>query len=133
MGNILTKNSKRGSEHGSYSGRYRSASLACLLAMGAGLAFGDLASVKAEPNLEHRSEKALEYANEVLTEARQQYQAGEFDKFKQSVGQVGEAAELTVSSLEDTGKAGRKYPKYYKRAEIAMRTLLRRIENLRQE
>lgn len=101
--------------------------------MGVDVAWADIAAVKAEPNLERRSERAVDYANEALTQARHDYEAGEFEKFKAGVVEVEQAAELSASSLEDSGKSGRKYPKYYKKAELAVRTLLRRIENLRQE
>ena len=44
--------------------------------------------------------------------------------------ECGDAAELALQSLVDSGKEARRDPRYFKRAELATRQLLRRIESL---
>lgn len=127
------KSSRRGNGRASYSVRYRNISVLALMLLGAPATWADLTAVRTEPNLERRSERAVEYANEALTAARQAYQEGKLEPFKTQVAEVQAASELSVQSLEETGKSGRKHPKYFKKAELAVRMLLRRIESLRQE
>lgn len=126
------KSSKPGNGRAFYNARYRSISwfLACLVCVPL---WADLASVKAELNLERRSERAVEYANEALTAARKEYEDGKIPEFQARVKDVAEAAEMCIGSLEENGRDGRRHPKYFKRGELSVRTLLRRIENLRQE
>jgi hypothetical protein len=47
--------------------------------------------------------------------------------------EVQESAELAFASLEKTGKDPRKSPKWFKRAEIESRDLLRSIETLERD
>ncbi len=93
----------------------------------------DLAEVKAEPNLEKRSEKALGNANNAIDEARTAYKAANYDGFKSRIQEVGESAELSYQSLEDTGKAARRSPKFFKRAEMKMHALTKRLDALSSE
>ena len=90
----------------------------------------DLAGVKNEPNLEKRSEKALENANIAVDEARKAYQSADFAGFGLRLREVEESAELSYQSLEDTGKAARRSPKFFKRAEMKMHALAKRLEAL---
>lgn len=90
----------------------------------------DLAAVKAEENLERRSQLALEHAEEEISSAKKAYDAGNFDEFKRLVGEVGDLAELSYESLEDTGKRARRSPKWFKRAEQKLLSVLRRIDSL---
>ncbi|MSV35306.1 MAG: hypothetical protein EXQ47_06870 [Bryobacterales bacterium] len=94
------------------------------------LCAADLASVRQEPNLERRSQLALEYAGAALVTARAEYQAGNAEKSAAAINEAGDAVELTWQSLLDNGKEARRDPKYFKRAELATRQLLRRIEGL---
>jgi len=93
----------------------------------------DLAQVKAEPNLEKRSKLALDYAEATLKEARSAYGNGDSAKSTAFIAEVREAVELAEHSLKETGKNPRKSPKYFKKAEIETRTLLKRIEAFQDE
>jgi hypothetical protein len=93
------------------------------------LAF-DLTSVTTEPNLEKRSERALDYANLALDAARDHYNAGDYDKSQNDFLEVRDSVELAYQSLSDTGKDPRKDPKFFKRAELRTRELLRRLEGI---
>jgi hypothetical protein len=93
----------------------------------------DLAAAKAEPNLEKRAAKALDNADAALGEARKAYDGSALEKFAQALGELRESVELCDASLRQTGKNASKSPKHFKRAELKMRDLLRRIEGLRQE
>jgi hypothetical protein len=95
------------------------------------LAF-DLAAIKTEPNLEKRSELALENASAALDQAREAYNAGDLDKMQLALSEVGESVDLAFQSLEDTGKDARRNPKFFKRAEIKTHELLRRLEGIRE-
>ncbi len=93
------------------------------------LAF-DLAGVKSEPNLEKRSELALNYANSALDAARESYNQGDYDKTKTELDEVQQSVDLAYESLSATGKDPRRDPKFFKRAELRTRELLRRLEGL---
>jgi len=93
------------------------------------LAF-DLAGVKSEPNLEKRSELALTNANSALDAARDSYNQGDFDKTKTELDEVEQSVDLAYQSLSATGKDPRRDPKFFKRAELRTRELLRRLEGL---
>jgi hypothetical protein len=93
------------------------------------LAF-DLTSVTTEPNLEKRSERALDYANLALDAARDHYNAGDYDRSQTDLQEVRDSVELAYQSLSDTGKDPRKDPKFFKRAELRTRELLRRLEGI---
>jgi hypothetical protein len=95
------------------------------------LAF-DLASIKTEPNLEKRSELALDHAGAALDEAREAYNSGDVAKTELALGEVGDAVELAYHSLADTGKDARRNPKFFKRAELRTRELMRRLEGIRE-
>jgi hypothetical protein len=90
----------------------------------------DLAGVKSEPNLEKRSELALNYANTALDAARDSYNQGDYDKTKTELEEVQQSVDLAYQSLSDTGKDPRRDPKFFKRAELRTRELLRRLEGL---
>ncbi len=93
----------------------------------------DLAIVRSEPNLEKRSEKALENANRAIDEARAAYKNSEMSTFEALLHEVQESTELSYQSLEDTGKAARRSPKYFKRAEMKMHSLAKRLDGLSME
>jgi hypothetical protein len=94
------------------------------------LAF-DLASVKSEPNLEKRSELALINANTALDSARDAYGQGDLDKTQANLDEVRDSVDLAYQALSDTGKDPRK-DRFFKRAELKTRELLRRLEGLDQ-
>lgn len=93
------------------------------------LAF-DLAAVKSEPNLEKRSELALAHANVALDAARDDYNAGEVGKTQSELEEVCDSVDVAYEALADTGKDPHKDPKFFKRAELRINELLRRLESL---
>jgi hypothetical protein len=90
----------------------------------------DLASIQQEPNLERRSQLAMDSANSALDAARTAYQANDLDKTRTSLDELGGAVSLAYDSLKQTGKEARRDPKFFKRAELATRQMLRRIEGM---
>ena len=90
----------------------------------------DLKTVAAEPNLEKRSELALEHANMMVDAARSSYKSGQAQQFEDALKEIVQAVELSSDSLKATGKAARRHPKFFKRAEIKTRSLLKRLETL---
>jgi len=99
-----------------------------------GLVLGaDLAAVKAEPNLEKRAEKALVYAGEVVTAMRGELDRNDVEKIQAHLKDFEAAVELAVDSLKATGKNARRNPKHFKKTELRLRELLRRLETLRQD
>jgi hypothetical protein len=95
------------------------------------LAF-DLASIKLEPNLEKRSELALENAASAMDSARDASPAGDMQKVKAALTELADSVELSYQSLVESGKNARRNPKYFKRAELKTRELMRRLEGLAQ-
>jgi hypothetical protein len=91
----------------------------------------DLTAIRTEPNLERRSELALDYAHTSLDQARDAYHAGNVEKTEMALAELRESVELAYQSLEETGKDARRSPKFFKRAELKTRDLLRRLEGLR--
>ena len=101
-----------------------------LFLLAAGVSLADLDQARAEPNLEKRSKLALDNAVAALKEAREAYNGGDMQKVTAKTAEVQESAELAFTSLVKTGKDPRKSPKWFKRAEIESRDLLRSIETL---
>jgi hypothetical protein len=95
------------------------------------LAF-DLAAIKLEPNLERRSERALDNAAAAMDTARDASSAGESEKVKAAVEELRDSVDLAYQSLVDSGKSARRSPKFFKRAELKTRELMRRLEGLAQ-
>jgi hypothetical protein len=92
-----------------------------------------LQDVKAEPNLEKRSKLALQNARQALAAARQEYAKGDIKQMSASIAEMRASVELAETSLQETGKNPRKSPKWFKRAEIQTRELLRRLDAFQQE
>ena len=95
------------------------------------LAFADLAAVKAEPDLEKRSDAALEFANDAIDQARTAYNSGDLARTQAALAAVQESVELSYDSLRASGKKPRK-SKYYKHAEQKIHAMLRRLHTLRE-
>lgn len=100
--------------------------ISILLLSAVAAAGADLSAAMAETNLEKRSAKALDNAEEALLAATAAYRAGDFDKMKASIEEVKESVDLAYKSLQDSGKKPRS-SKYYKNAEIRTRELGRRL------
>jgi hypothetical protein len=96
------------------------------------MAFADIASVKAEADLEKRSELALANADEQVDAARRAYSAADMKAQQAALDEVRESVETSYEALEHTNKAPRK-SRYYKRAELKVQALLRRLRTLRDD
>ena len=96
------------------------------------LAFADLDTVKGEPDLNRRSELALVNADAKIDQARQAYQAGDEAAETAAIQEVAESVTLSYDALEKTHGAPRK-SRYYKRAELKVSALMRRLSGFRDE
>jgi len=96
------------------------------------LAFADLASVKSEPDLNHRSELALNNAEEKIDAARKAYEAGDTAAEAADVQEVADSVVLCYEALEQSHTAPRK-SRYYKRAELRISAMMRRLTALRDQ
>jgi len=104
--------------------------LALALACGpAALAAADLRQAQAEPNLDKRSKLALENAAAALLAMEAAYAKGDSRAVAANAAEIQESVELAYTSLSQTGKDPRKSPKWFKRAEIQTRDLLRRLDS----
>jgi hypothetical protein len=90
----------------------------------------DLAAIKLEPNLERRSDLALQNATAAMDAARDASAAGDIRRVKSSLEEIRESVDLAYQSLVDSGKSARRNPKFFKRAELKTRELMRRLEGL---
>jgi hypothetical protein len=97
--------------------------------------FGEVPeAVLAEHDLQKRSDLALQEADEQISAASKAYSpSGGLKDFEMHLAAVGELAQISLKSLHDSGKRARKQPKYFKRAELKLRTLLRRLDTLEKE
>jgi hypothetical protein len=93
------------------------------------LAF-DLAAIKLEPNLERRSELALGNASAAMDVARDA--ASDEANLKPALQEIRDSVDLAYQSLIDSGKSARRNPKFFKKAELKTRELMRRLEGLAQ-
>src|SRR5438477_9256847 len=84
----------------------------------------DLGTIKQEPNLERRSDLALQYASSALDTAREAYTAGDIDKTGTDIEEVGSSVDPAYDSLGQTGKDPRRNSKFFKRAEMSTLPLL---------
>jgi len=93
----------------------------------------DLNAIKSEPLLEKRVQRALDCAQEGITEARKHYESGDDAALKKALAQTAEATEYALTSLEEMGKHPSRNVRHYKPAEMRVRELLRRITTLRND
>ncbi len=93
----------------------------------------DLDSLKSEPILEKRAQRALDLAQERLTEARKHLETGDDPAFVNALKQAAEATEYSLASLEQMGKHPSRNVRHYKPTEIRVRELLRRVTTLRND
>lgn len=94
---------------------------------------GDFPAVMAEANLEKRSELALKQADLAITAARKAYSNHTMEEFRDRLQDAEELVQISYKSLQDTGKRARNSPKHFKRAELFIRGLLRRLANFEDE
>ena len=95
------------------------------------LSFADLAAVKAEPDLEKRSDAALEFANDAIDQARTAYGSGDLARTQAALAAVQESVELSYDSLRASGKKPRN-SKSYKHAEQKIHAMIRRLHTLQE-
>ncbi len=93
----------------------------------------DLGKARAESNLEKRSQLALENAAVEYRAARDAYNKGDNQQTAAAIAEIQESVTLALTSLRQTGKDPRKSPKYFKRAEIETRDLLRKLDGFQHE
>jgi hypothetical protein len=93
---------------------------------------GDLAAIKLEPNLERRSDLAMDNASAAMDVARDASTAGDEAKMKAGLEELRDSVDLAYQSLLDSGKSARRNPKFFKRAELKTRELMRRLTGLEQ-
>jgi hypothetical protein len=96
------------------------------------IAFADIAAVKSEPDLEKRSELALANAERDIDEARTAYSGGDEKASQTALDELAESVNVSYDALEHAHTAPRK-SKYYKRAELRVRALIRRLTGFRDE
>ena len=97
-------------------------------------AWASLDAAKAEPNLEKRAVLALDNAGRALRSAQDGYLAqGDMKQVGAALEEVSVSVELAYDSLQQTHKVPSRSPKYFKRAEIETRELLRRIDDFREQ
>ena len=107
--------------------------MAVLMVLLAAPSAADLASIKAEPNLERRAGRLTAYADRRVDGLRKLYREAKWEEVQTALSEVAEACELAARSLFDTGKNPSRSPKHFKRAELAMRGLIRRLDTFGQE
>jgi len=96
------------------------------------LAFADIAALRSEPDLEKRSELALTNADQRVDAARQAYNAGDLKAEQTALEEIGESVAMCYDALEHARTAPAK-SKYYKRAELRVHALIRRLNGFRDE
>jgi hypothetical protein len=104
--------------------------IAVALAFVTVMSASELDAIKAEPNLEKRSDKALKFAADQIDAATSAYAAGDVEKSKAALQDTLDAVELAYASLKETGKNPRRSPKHFKRAEVRTREMLRRMHSI---
>jgi hypothetical protein len=96
------------------------------------IAFGDLAAVKAEPDFDKRSELALANAERAMDDAHKAYGTADDKAEQAALDELAESVAVCYDALQQSHQAPRK-SKYYKRAELRVRALMRRLAGFRDE
>ena len=95
------------------------------------LAF-DIASVKAEPDPNKRSDLALLNADRAMDQAREAYDKGDLKTEQAAIEEVRESVDACYDALARTREKPRN-SKYYKHAELKTRALSRRLAGFRDQ
>jgi hypothetical protein len=111
--------------------RWLVAALAIVLVGSASLR-ADLKRAMAEPNLEKRSQMAMDNAIAAYQAARAAYDKGETGQTEAAIAEIVESVDLADASLRQTGKDPRKSSKWFKKAEMETRDLVRKLESFQQ-
>ena len=88
----------------------------------------DLASVKAEPDLDKRSDLALANADQYIDAARHAWTGGDMKAVESALNEIRQSVELSYDSLHQTRESPR-HSKFYKRSEQKILSLLRRLKS----
>ncbi|HTS26054.1 MAG TPA: hypothetical protein VMH81_09265 [Bryobacteraceae bacterium] len=95
----------------------------------AGSLGADLKRAQAEPNLEKRSQLAMDNAMAAYQAARSAYDKGDNPQTEAAIAEIEESVDLADTSLRQTGKDPRKSSKWFKRAEMETRDLVRKLQS----
>jgi hypothetical protein len=91
------------------------------------------AASRSEPNPEQRARQALIEARVALKTAQDAYlQKGDLQQTNDALDQMARSVQLAYDSLLATHKNPSRSPKHFKRAEIATREMLRRLDDFRE-
>jgi hypothetical protein len=92
----------------------------------------DLDAVKAEPNFDRRADLAIDHANAALDRAKARYAIGEYKESQVAVLEIRESIEVGAEALKSSGKDPRKNAKQFKKVEIRIQALVRRLKSFSQ-
>jgi len=112
--------------------RWLLAALAVALIAAQG-ARADLTAALAEKDLGKRSKLALDNASDAMKQARTAFAKGDIPGVGTAAAEIRESVDLAYDSLKSTGKDPRKSPKWFKRAEIETRNLIKKIDTLQRD
>ncbi len=98
----------------------------------AGTLSADLKRAQAEPNLEKRSQLAMDNAVAAYQAARAAYDKGDNTQTAAAIEEIVESVDLADASLRQTGKDPRKSSKWFKKAEMETRDLVRKLDSFQQ-
>ena len=90
-------------------------------------------AVKSEPEPKKQSQMALQLAQHGVDGVVEAYRQGLPEQARAKLARIVEAAELSLTALEASGKNARSRPKHFKRAEIATRKLARSLESAQRQ
>jgi hypothetical protein len=93
----------------------------------------DWAAINAERDPEKKYARALDFAAGQIDAARKRYEHGEMDAFRSSLGEIKDSVVLCDVTLRATGRNPSKSPKHFKRAELKIREMLKRLNSFAQE
>lgn len=88
----------------------------------------NLASVRAEPNVEKRSRLALDNADAAYLRSRANLEAGKAEAAAADLQEVQQSVELAKEALDQTHQNPSRKPKNFKYAETRTRDLLRKLK-----
>jgi hypothetical protein len=96
------------------------------------LVAGDIGAVKSESDLEKRSELALANADREMDAARKAYEEGDQAPMQAAVSELTESVEVSYDALQHSRTEPHR-SKYYKRAELQLKALIRRLTGFRDQ
>lgn len=92
----------------------------------------DLEAVKAEPSPDRRAELAIDYANTALDRAKTLYTNGDYKEAQAAAFEIRDSVELCADALKATGKDPRKNSRQFKKIELRIQALVRRVKSFAQ-